>query len=97
MAVKEAVHNVIKHASAAEVTLHVGFDGRLLTLTVQDDGCGFDPSAGSGGSGLSNLKRRLADIGGTCSIQSKPGKGTNVEMSLPITAEAKRGRDETKL
>jgi signal transduction histidine kinase len=97
MVVKEGVHNVIKHASAAEVTLHVGFDGRLLTLTVQDDGCGFDPAEGSGGSGLSNLNRRLADIGGTCCIQSKPGKGTHVEMSLPITAEAKRGRAAAKL
>ena len=84
MAVKEAVHNVIKHASAGEVTLQVDFDGRLLSLSVQDDGSGFDPSIQSGGSGLNNLKRRLADIGGTCFIRSNPGKGTSVEMTLPI-------------
>jgi signal transduction histidine kinase len=90
MAVKEAVHNVIKHSSAAEVTLHVGFDGELLTLSVQDDGCGFDPSAQAGGSGLSNMKRRLADIGGTCCIRSERGKGTKVEMTLPIRAALQR-------
>lgn len=90
MAVKEAVHNVIKHASATEATLHVGFDGVLLTLSVQDDGCGFDPGSQSGGSGLSNLKRRLADIGGACCISSARGKGTRVEMSLPIQAALQR-------
>jgi signal transduction histidine kinase len=84
MAVKEAVHNVIKHAKAAEVNLRVGFTGSVLTVSVQDNGCGFELVNHSTGSGLNNMKRRLADIGGTCRIQSQPGQGTTVEMRLII-------------
>jgi len=75
---------VIKHAKATEVTLKVGFDAEVLRASVVDDGCGFDSSTASGGSGLGNMKRRLTDIGGTCDIGSQPGKGTKVEMSLAV-------------
>ena len=82
MAVKEAVHNTIKHAKAEEVTLRVSLTGRRLTVSVQDDGHGFDTANQPGGSGLKNMQRRLADLGGSCSIQSKVGGGTIVEMNL---------------
>lgn len=84
MAVKEAVHNVIKHASAEEVTLRVSLDGRRLTVAVQDDGRGFEPMNHIGGSGLKNMQRRLADLGGSCAVQSKARAGTIVEMSLEV-------------
>jgi signal transduction histidine kinase len=84
MAVKEAVHNVIKHAKAEEVTLRVSLVARRLTVSVQDDGRGFEPLDHPGGSGLKNMQRRLADLGGNCSIQSKLGGGTTVEMTLGI-------------
>ncbi len=84
MAVKEAVHNVIKHAKAEEVNLRVGLVGRLLTISVQDDGRGFEPSDNTAGSGLNNMQRRLADIGGNCRIQSQGGRGTAVEINLAI-------------
>jgi signal transduction histidine kinase len=84
MAVKEAVHNVIKHAKAEEVNLRMSLTGRRLTVSVQDDGRGFDLSDHSGGSGLKNMQRRLADLGGNCSIQSQVGRGTTVEMNLVI-------------
>ncbi len=84
MAVKEAVHNIIKHAKAEEVTLRVSLSGWRLCISVQDDGRGFDPSDQSSGSGLKNMQRRLADLGGTCTIQSLAPRGTTVEMSLLI-------------
>jgi signal transduction histidine kinase len=84
MAVKEAVHNVIKHAKAEEVNLRVDLVGRLLTISVQDDGGGFEPSNNGGGSGLNNMQRRLADVGGNCRIQSQAGRGTTVEINLVI-------------
>jgi signal transduction histidine kinase len=84
MSVKEAVHNVIKHAKAEEVNLRVNLVGRRLTVTVQDDGFGFEASHNPGGSGLKNMQRRLDDLGGNCSIQSQVGRGTTVEMSLVI-------------
>jgi signal transduction histidine kinase len=84
MAVKEGIHNVIKHAEATELTLRVDFDGRVLSISIQDDGNGFCPPAHPGGNGLRNMKQRLADVGGTCCVLSEPGQKTRVEMSLKI-------------
>ena len=84
MAVKEAVHNVIKHANASEVGIYISFTGSLLTISVQDDGCGFLPADNLAGHGLTNMKRRLENIGGSYSIGSQPGKGTTVHMRLVI-------------
>src|SRR5271170_3602904 len=56
MAVKEAVHNVIKHAGASEVGIYISFTGSLLTVSVQDAGCGFLPSGNHAGHGLTNMK-----------------------------------------
>jgi len=88
MAAKEAVHNVIKHARATELTLDVAFAGQLLTVTIQDNGCGFQPDESRGGNGLTNMQRRLVDMGGTCQIQSHPGGGTKVIMQLPIRKQS---------
>ena len=84
MAAKEAVHNVIKHAHAAAVTLRAGFDGDILFICIQDDGCGFDSASPAAGNGLRNIKQRLADIGGTCRVSTQPGGGTRVDLTLPI-------------
>ncbi|HTL17864.1 MAG TPA: sensor histidine kinase [Patescibacteria group bacterium] len=84
MAVKEAVHNVIKHAKAEEVRLRVSLDQRRLTISIEDDGRGFEPGVGPVGSGLKNIQRRLVELGGDCSIQSHIGRGTKVEINLLI-------------
>jgi signal transduction histidine kinase len=84
MAVKEAVHNVIKHARASEVTIRMTFVGNQITVLVKDDGCGFDPVGNVNGHGLTNMKRRLEDIGGVCFIESQLGHGTTVHMRLVL-------------
>ena len=84
MAVKEAVHNVIKHAKASEVTVHIALVGRLLTIVVQDDGCGFQSDTTPPGNGLANMKRRFENIGGTCDVESQPGRGTRVNLRLEL-------------
>jgi signal transduction histidine kinase len=84
MAVKEAVHNIIKHAKASEVTIRMTFTGGLLDVSVHDDGIGFQPAQDIPGNGLSNMKRRLQNIGGTCFVESKPGHGTTIRMSLRV-------------
>jgi len=84
MAVKEAVHNVIKHAKASEVTIRMAFKDGLLDISIQDDGVGFRPDDTVGGNGLTNMKQRLANIGGSCFIDSKPGQGTTVRIRLII-------------
>lgn len=86
LAAKEAVHNVIKHAKASEMTLHVAFEEETLLICIQDNGRGFDATAGPTGNGLVNMKCRLTDIGGTCSFKSRTDGGTSVEMRLPFQA-----------
>ncbi len=85
LAVKEAVHNVIKHAKASEVKITADYTNNVLTILVQDDGCGFQPAGSTIGNGLANIKHRLADIGGSCTYESSPGHGTTVRMAVPIT------------
>jgi len=82
MAVQEAVHNVIKHAKATEVTVTIEFTQGLLAITVRDDGCGFNPLNSVAGHGLFNMKQRLSDIGGIFSIESQPGKGSTIHMNV---------------
>ncbi len=84
MAVKEAVHNVIKHASASEVTIRMAFTDGFLDISIQDDGVGFQPDEKVGGNGLTNMKQRMANIGGSCFVESEPGKGTTVRIRLTV-------------
>lgn len=85
MAVKEAVHNIIKHAKASEVTIRMAFADDFLDVSVQDDGAGFQPAEIHGGHGLSNMKQRLQNIGGSCALESRPGAGTTVRLRLRIS------------
>jgi signal transduction histidine kinase len=84
MAVKEATHNVIKHARATEITLGVALENGELQICIKDNGVGFDPAKleDSFGNGLNNMKRRLADIGGSCTIESQAGQGSVVQLRL---------------
>jgi signal transduction histidine kinase len=84
MAAKEAVHNVMKHGKASEVNLSARFVEGVLEISIQDNGRGFAMPNHSAGRGLNNMRRRLQDVGGTCSIESKQGKGTLVQMRLAI-------------
>ncbi|MEI9960265.1 MAG: ATP-binding protein [Limisphaerales bacterium] len=59
LAVKEAVHNVIKHAKASEVIVRITFEAKLLTISIQDDGCGFQVADNQDGNGLTNMRQRL--------------------------------------
>ncbi|HEY2341982.1 MAG TPA: ATP-binding protein, partial [Chthoniobacteraceae bacterium] len=82
MAVKEGIHNVIKHANATEVTVRVEFKNSVLTISIRDNGRGFQTS--DLGNGLPNMRRRLVDIGGVCLVESSATDGTTVQMRLSI-------------
>jgi signal transduction histidine kinase len=84
MAVKEAVHNIIKHSKASEVTIRMAFADGILDVSVHDDGVGFQPADNISGNGLTNMKQRLQNIGGNCFIESQTGQGTTVRMRLQI-------------
>jgi signal transduction histidine kinase len=85
MGVKEAIHNVIKHAHASEIQISIRQAGQALTLQVSDNGCGFDPAVVVRGNGLDNMERRLRSVQGSCLVTSQPGTGTRVilEFLLP--------------
>ncbi len=94
LAFKEALHNAVKHSKTAEVHISMTIDAMGFTLCVEDKGCGFEANGwqrpqleayrpGSG-YGLTNMRQRLAEIGGRCEIESDPGKGTTVKFLVPV-------------
>lgn len=85
LAVKEALHNVVRHSEATEVTVRIHRQGVAILVVIEDDGKGFLPAeADRSRNGLSNLMKRAADAGGTCKINSQPGKGCRVEFMVPL-------------
>jgi signal transduction histidine kinase len=86
---KEALNNAAKHSGAARVDAELRLGRRTVALVVADDGRGFDPAAQHEGHGLASLRQRAAALGGTCRIESAPGRGTRIEVELPL---GRRGR-----
>lgn len=87
MAFKEAVTNVVRHASAKKVWLRIAVSGGRLAVELEDDGSGFgSQTAAAGADGLANMRERLATLGGTCEISSQPAGGTIVRFAAPLKA-----------
>ncbi|MET8804585.1 sensor histidine kinase [Streptomyces sp. NPDC004546] len=86
-ACQEALTNSRKHAgSSTRVEVRLDYADGTLTVSVRDDGRGFDPAAVSRGYGLAGLRARAAEVGGTASVRSAPGDGTTVTVRLPVPA-----------
>jgi ligand-binding sensor domain-containing protein/signal transduction histidine kinase len=85
LAVHEAFTNVLKHSGATRAGISVTCDNSNLTIIVSDNGKGFAVGTnGDMGNGLRNMRQRLTDIGGDCSIKSAPGGETTVRFILPL-------------
>lgn len=82
--VTEALTNVLKHADATQVTVSLSQDADRLRLAVLDDGHGFDALT-TPLNGLAGLTDRVRALGGTVTISSRPGSGTQVEATLPAS------------
>ncbi len=92
---QEALNNVAKHSAAGRAQLQVRGDESRLSMLVSDDGTGFDPTADVDGFGLAGMRERIALAGGELQIESKPGAGTRILASVPLTpAGAGSGVDE---
>jgi signal transduction histidine kinase len=74
----EALQNAARHAPASAVRVSLAEDGADVAFTIADDGPGFEPGAASNGTGLRNMSDRLAALGGSCQVDSFPGRGTTV-------------------
>lgn len=96
---QEAVTNVAKHAGASNLWLAAKKTSRHFTLSVRDDGRGFDPASVLSdpddrvGIGLFGMKERASLVGGSVEIQSAPGRGTRVVVRIPLEKEADHGSD----
>ncbi|HVT61827.1 MAG TPA: two-component regulator propeller domain-containing protein [Thermoanaerobaculia bacterium] len=90
LVLKEALHNAARHARAKEVWIEVAAVGGELVAEVRDDGVGFvtgggdDPGSARSGRGLRNLRERAERLGGRLSVESAPGAGTRVRLSLRL-------------
>jgi signal transduction histidine kinase len=95
MVVKEALNNAVKHAAPRRIRLGLEIlPDQQLTITVNDDGCGFDPEQGAAvGNGLENMHRRMREIGGALKLRSAPAQGTTVTL-LVSPASIKTDRHE---
>ncbi|GAA4365626.1 hypothetical protein GCM10023185_36060 [Hymenobacter saemangeumensis] len=86
--VQELLNNVLKHAQATEVEVHVVRENKLLEVSVEDNGQGFDAnmlaSAPLEGIGLAGIRNRVALLGGTLQVQSQPGRGTIVSIEVEV-------------
>jgi signal transduction histidine kinase len=83
---QEALTNVVKHANAQEVRVHLLFDDRQFCMDVWDNGVGFDKQSidHSGGLGLRGIRERVGQLGGSLTIDSLPGEGTTLQILLEI-------------
>lgn len=80
---QEALANVRKHAAARTVAVRLSYAERCVTLQVTDDGAGFDPALASGGHGLTGMRSRVDEAGGTVAVRSAPASGTSVLIEVP--------------
>ena len=84
---REALSNAIRHSGAGRVQLSFRTEGADAILEVEDDGHGFDTDAPprAGHLGLANLKERASSLGGRLQINSRPGAGTRIIASVPLS------------
>lgn len=85
---REALSNVVRHASATQAHVRLSYDPRSISLSIADDGRGFDPDATRGEEhrGLRNLRDRAAEIGGALNIRSATSAGTTITLRVPVRA-----------
>ncbi|MBK7889042.1 MAG: hypothetical protein IPJ86_17635 [Bacteroidetes bacterium] len=82
---KEAINNCAKYSQATLVQVDIRKNGKMMNLTISDDGVGFDTKSSSTGNGLRNMQERARELNGTIDIQSME-KGTKISLSLPLAA-----------
>jgi len=92
--VQESVNNILNHSRARRVCVRLERDVHDVRLWIGDDGCGFEIRDSLnrnawGGLGLKNIAERVRILGGTLTVDSKPGQGTRIEVRVPIPGNGK--------
>ena len=84
--VQEALNNAVRHARAESITVGVDADDGVVTITVRDDGVGFDPAARAIRErrlGLTSMRERAESLGGKFAVETAPRAGTTVRVEVP--------------
>jgi NarL family two-component system sensor histidine kinase LiaS len=81
---QEALANVARHSTANHVDLVLGYEEGMVTMSITDDGCGFDPRGEHAGMGLVSMHERAEALNGDVVIESEPGCGTRIAVTLPV-------------
>ncbi len=102
LATQEALTNILKHSGATHARISMICRDATFEITVTDDGKSFpinggasvaDPPVSESGNGLINMRQRLADIGGRCSIESAPGRGTTIKFAIHLNSLVKNSQN----
>ena len=92
--IQEALNNCVKHSQASEVRVMMQRDAEGLTISVQDDGVGFDPEHNKG-LGLLGMMERVGALGGHFHIESQPGRGTVLSTYFSLESDQCRPEEES--
>jgi signal transduction histidine kinase len=84
LAIKELVHNAVRHGGPTLVVLRIQFSPGWMTLEIEDDGCGFEITGDKLFGGLINVAERMKRVGGEFSPHSCPGEGSRMQIRVPV-------------
>ena len=79
------LNNIVRHSRAHNASIILNRTPDRLTLLIRDDGIGFNPAKKTGGIGLRNIRNRVSYYNGTLEIDSAPGKGCTLTITIPLT------------
>lgn len=87
---QEGLRNVVKHSGARHASVELSCTNQVIFLRIADNGSGFDPAALNGheGLGLISMRERLRLVGGFMNMESRPGRGMRIEVSIPLSESA---------
>ncbi|MCB0445131.1 MAG: sensor histidine kinase [Gelidibacter sp.] len=83
--IQEAINNSLKYAEASQINVVFKKDDTSLKILIQDNGKGFDMATANIGNGLNNIKKRAHDLNAKCTVNSKLGKGTSIDLIVPFS------------
>ncbi|MCC3377032.1 sensor histidine kinase [Cohnella sp. REN36] len=93
--VQEALSNTLRHARATKMDIALHRRGETVRLAIRDNGVGFDVQAKKQASyGLVSMEERVTELGGSLNVASAPGKGTRIEIRVPILTEERGWEDD---
>ena len=97
--VQEALTNCARHSEARSILIQLASEERRYIVRIEDDGKGFTPARGVRGLGLIGIEERVAEMGGALDLESKPGAGTRIFISIPLrkTSESQGGPADARL